>query len=968
MKKSIRILLAWLCLMGFTLSGIGMAYADVVAVTDYDMTLYTSDSGIPTGEANAVLQSSDGYVWIGTYGGLMRYDGTAFEMISGTRGMTSFSIRSIWQGSDGTLWVGSNEQGPFYYDGKEFHQLESDFSGGHLSVRDFAEDPTGRIWIGTVSGLDYIEDKTIKSFDLEAKGYSNSTVYSVSTDGSGRIWLVDGRGNLLVVDPAQMAVVRAFIPGTDWREDVTAYSVCAASDGNVYVGTDTNCIMKLSRQGDDWACEEIGTDSVKSINDITETAGHQIWAGGAAGVGVLDEKGFHDCSYLENTSFISCIQGDYEGNIWAASSKYGVLHIRHGKISRVTQSEELYDKETYSICKYDGNYYVAYEGGVLVFSEELKKTEASLTNSMLGIQVHDIKPGPDGKIYLATYYNGVFIYDPKTDTLENVETKGFRCRSFLCLSDGRMAVGTNYGVEIISGGAVTEVIDLPAMVLCMVQDSDGSILCGTDGSGIQRVLNGKAEKYADAENGLSGGVILRIRKDDGAEGKFLVSCGTDMFYGNRDGFERTATLSQGSGSILDIFPDGDRIWLFRTSGILRCDRNELLSAGNVIDDATFLGDKDGMPGAIVANSWSLYDEGVFAICTVNGIGILDSDFSVNEVVPKCEITDIEFSDGTVWDGSSSIKLDKNLAKMTLTLSPLTYAGGTVEMQYWLEGLDVGPIRHSATEGHTAEYTSLDAGTYTFHFNVINSDGVWGNEKTLTFVKSPKFTETIWFPLLIFAVAGVLFYLISQYRVYVAKKKQAEYKQITDQTIATISSAIDAKDPYTEGHSRRVAEFSVKIGKKLGMSDEDLERLQYIALLHDIGKIGVPDNILKKPGRLDEEEFQTIKQHTVVGGEILKNFTVLPGVAEGAEYHHERYDGSGYVHHLKGEQIPLFARIISVADAYDAMNSTRCYRKALGKDIVVEELKKGSGHQFDPKLVDVALEILDEDGTGNEKEN
>ena len=127
---------------------------------------------------------------------------------------------------------------------------------------------------------------------------------------------------------------------------------------------------------------------------------------------------------------------------------------------------------------------------------------------------------------------------------------------------------------------------------------------------------------------------------------------------------------------------------------------------------------------------------------------------------------------------------------------------------------------------------------------------------------------------------------------------------------------------------------------------------------------MPDDILKKPARLTDEEFQTIKQHTVAGGEILKNFTMLKGVDEGAKYHHERYDGSGYCYGLKGEEIPLFARIISVADAYDAMNSSRCYRKALDLNIIMGEIEKGKGRQFDPQLAEIAIEILKEENPGN----
>ena len=234
--------------------------------------------------------------------------------------------------------------------------------------------------------------------------------------------------------------------------------------------------------------------------------------------------------------------------------------------------------------------------------------------------------------------------------------------------------------------------------------------------------------------------------------------------------------------------------------------------------------------------------------------------------------------------------------MTINLSALTYTGTDVGIEYWLEGFDNGPTLYNRSEQHSVEYTNLSAGTYIFHYRTLNSDGVYSEEQTITFVKTPRFQETLWFPFLVMietiVIVFVIFFVIAKTRINRIKKKEEEYKQITDETIATISGAIDAKDPYTEGHSKRVADFSVKIGKKYGLNADDCERLYYIALLHDIGKIGVPDDILKKPSRLTDEEFQTIKQHTVAGGEILKNFTILKGVDEGAKYHHERYDLQG----------------------------------------------------------------------------
>ncbi len=186
-------------------------------------------------------------------------------------------------------------------------------------------------------------------------------------------------------------------------------------------------------------------------------------------------------------------------------------------------------------------------------------------------------------------------------------------------------------------------------------------------------------------------------------------------------------------------------------------------------------------------------------------------------------------------------------------------------------------------------------------------------------------------------------------------------RIINQSFMTFANMIDAKDPYTRGHSLRVAIYSREIARRMDMTKQEQQNIFYIALLHDIGKIGTSDNVLKKQGRLTEDEREEIQQHVTAGGEILKYFEAIDGIADGAKYHHERYDGKGYGFGIKGEEIPLCARIIGVADAFDAMTSERCYRPPMSIEIVKKELKEGAGTQFDPKIVPVMLDMI-EDGT------
>lgn len=194
----------------------------------------------------------------------------------------------------------------------------------------------------------------------------------------------------------------------------------------------------------------------------------------------------------------------------------------------------------------------------------------------------------------------------------------------------------------------------------------------------------------------------------------------------------------------------------------------------------------------------------------------------------------------------------------------------------------------------------------------------------------------------------------------AEERRQQVERLSAQIMKTLAHTIDAKDKYTNGHSIRVAEYSKEIARRLGKSEEEQQDIYYMGLLHDIGKIGIQDNIITKTSGLTDEEYTLMKHHPVIGADILKNMSEIPGIDAGARWHHEKYDGTGYPDGLKGEEIPEVARIIGVADAYDAMASKRSYRDVLPQEVVRAEIEQGKGTQFDPVFADKMLEMIDED--------
>ena len=232
-----------------------------------------------------------------------------------------------------------------------------------------------------------------------------------------------------------------------------------------------------------------------------------------------------------------------------------------------------------------------------------------------------------------------------------------------------------------------------------------------------------------------------------------------------------------------------------------------------------------------------------------------------------------------------------------------------------------------------------------------------------FIYSP--TEQPLFYVLISLISLLLISIITLVAVQYAVLKKVKYYEIRQkldsdiiiQAFRTFSNFVDAKDTYTKGHSLRVAHYAKEIAKRLKMSSQEKKEIFWLGLMHDVGKIGIPDEILNKPSKLDEAEYNKIKQHTQKGYEMLLDFTAMPMLKLVAKSHHEHWDGTGYCEQLKGEEIPLEARIVCICDAYDAMNSDRCYRKKLSREEIIKEIQNTSGTIFDPKIAEIFISMI-----------
>ena len=937
----------------------------------YVTNLYNDRNGLPTSEANVVVQTSDGYIWIGSYGGLIRYDGENFINYTEQGGFPSSSVRSLLEASDGTLWIGTNDKGVFTYDGTEFVQIENPHNL-FLCSRSLVELSDGTIVVCGNEGIAFVKNGVLDAF-LDT-GIYGKTVYCAGVDSFGRLWLSMDDGLMII----KGRTIQGTLPGDFFFKDSGEYAYCVSSDreGNIYVGSNRSTLVKVrvKQEALSMSSYEITKYQlyIGTQNNITIAEDGTICVGGLTGASAISPNGFITSFGLSDyAEAVAYMIKDQAGCLWLASSNLGLVKCAQGRFY-VPRSDDgkLEATAINTIVLTRGQYYLGYDEGLLIYDSQWNRVnspdKAELLEMLSGHRVRHILLDNEGNVWMAALDVGVVCYNPVTNQTkvyaERDGLSGNQTRSLLLLSDGGIAVGGREGIDIIQNEKIVQHYGSEdgmenTIILSMLEMADGTLLAGTDGKGIYAFRDGVITHYGYDE-GLTDGVILRMTEDE--DGLFI-SAGSNLYYSNHGTFTLLNNYNKDSGSILDLFVRGDVLWLLQNSGVLRIDKKTLLEGGQA---ATVLYTfEQGLSGSLVANTWSSVFEDRLYVPTRNGISVFDFE-AADEVLPEGVINYVWVDDQILFN-PKTLTLPTTNQRVTVSFAALNYKmNADCRIAYQIDGFDNSEIKVEGKSSETVSYTNLPGGDYTFRFRVYSLiDSENAQEYTLPIHKEKKLSEQIWFQTVIEVLAVLLVALacfsISRAQLHKAHKSKEQYRSIVEDALKTFANTIDAKDPYTHGHSYHVAMYSRELAKRLGMTEEEQEQIYYKALLHDIGKIGVPDDVLKKPGRLTSEERQIIEQHVSTGASILEDFKALSGIAEGAKYHHERMDGNGYQYHLKGEEIPFEARIIAVADTYDAMSSDRCYRKALPADVIRAELVKISGTQLDARIAALMIQMIDE---------
>ena len=947
--------------------GGGAAITNQLEGMGYAYKLYDATNGLPTSDANTILSTQDGFIWIGGYSGLIRYDGARFERQDSSTGITS--VNALYEDSHKRLWIGTNDNGVIYTSKNEFRHYTYEDGLRSSTVRTITEDYDHTIYIGTTQGVAYI-DQNMKLHTLNDIQIDNAYVAQLASDGLGSIYGITRNGTVFCIKNRK---VTSYYNGWDLGiGDITAVYPDSKKVGAVYLGTSTDIIAHGSFERRFEDITTINVAPAANIGLITKASG-RIWVISDRIAGYLDEN--EDFVPLENfplTSSIGTMTEDYEGNLWFTSFRQGVVKVVANQFTDISSLAELPSTVVNSTCMHQNHLYIGTDYGLQILDRQNNRIENDLTKFLDNARIRCIEEDAQRNLWISTYtgHKGLVCYTfdgrIKTYTTDN-GLPADETRGTAITSNGSVLLATNNGFAVLRHGEVIKSYGAnsgvnSSVILTVAEGPAESYYLGTDGGGIY-IIDGNNIRRIGRQDGLTSEVILRIKKDTKRNLYWIITSNSIAYMKD----EKIFTVEQFPYSNnYDIFFDNsDNAWILASNGIYVVKVQDMINNRKI--DYLFYDTSSGLPTVPTGNSFSaiekdgtLYISGRTGVSRVNINRYFEKTHDIKLIVPYVDADEVRYYP----DRNNKVTLPASAKVVTIYSYALTYSMRNPKIKYQLEGFDKEPLFVNQKNLEPVRYTNLDGGNYTFNMSLLNNST---NQIQQTFsikiTKTKAFYETNWFWLIVTAVWILfIFFLAQRYihqKIYKMEKKAEENKEFVNAIIGAFANCVDGKDVYTNGHSRRVAKYTKMLAQKLGESDEAVEKFYNIALMHDIGKIGIPDAILQKPGKLTPEEYEIMKSHAQKGYEILKDVKLQDDLADGAHYHHERLDGNGYPDGLVGDNIPWVARVISVADTFDAMSSTRPYRKKLPMNQIIEEIKCCAGTQFDPLVVKKFLELYEE---------
>ncbi len=947
----------------------------------YKAVLYDNTNGLPTSEANAIAETSDGFIWIGSYAGLIRYDGNTFERLEIAQSLSS--IKCLYVDSRERLWIGTNDSGIGVLERGELRKWNKLDGLKSAHTRAITEDQNGNIYVATTSGIVKIDvDLHLSMMDDPLIAEANMRDLRFANDGL--LYGLDNFGSVFTIKDDK---VINYIPMEECpiKGGIGSIFPDPANPGMMYCeGADYKYYHV--RMGDTFS--EVETVDISPLVYVMQTTyiDGSLWICASNGIGVLKDGQFRLLENLPMNSNIGGIMTDYLGNLWFTSTRQGVMKVVPNQFFNLFERYQLEPRVVNTTCMSGDTLLVGTDTGLLAIGPEgpvssipLKKAvtvsgkdmEADDLITMLdGCRIRSILRDSKGRIWISVWRKqGLIRYD-QGEAVVFTQEDGLLSTSLRAVAEtekGQTLVAVAGGVNVIEGdqivGGYGEADGISNTESLTVSEGfNGDIVLGTNGGGIY-VISDSGVRNIDVEHGMPSDIVMRLKKDRKNNVIWIISSSA-IAYLTPD-YKVTTISDFPYTNNFDLYENsrGD-MWVLSSNGVYVTPTKELLANGEI--NSVHYSLANGLPCITTANSYSeltddgeLYIAGNVGVCKVN----INQPFEdVNNLHAGVPFVIVDRTQIIYPDENGTFTIPKTTTKLTVPSFVFNYSLSDPKVSYRMEGVDDSFTTVNRSELVPIDYTNLRGGTYHYVMQIQDTMGVQNKEVSVEIIKVKAFYEEVWF--YIVAGAVLIFLLVETVRFTVRRKTRALEKkhQETMTFVSEITDAfakvIDMKDEYTKGHSNRVANYTEMLATELGYDKETVEKYHRIALLHDIGKIGVPKEVLNKPGKLTDDEFKKIQEHTTIGYDVLKNISIMPELSVGAQAHHERPDGRGYPNHLKGNEIPRVAQIIAVADCFDAMYSDRPYRKRMNFDKAVSIIKEVSGTQLTPDVVDAFLRLVD----------
>ena len=738
----------------------------------YSAVLYDNKNGLPTSEANTVAQTKEGFLWIGCYSGLIRYDGNTFERMSAATGVGS--VMCLYADSRDRLWIGTNENGLAMMERGEFRIWGEDDGLGSAKIRTITEDENGTIYVGTTAGITMI-DPELSLHAVENPRIADAYMEKILPGCDGLLYCLSNDGDFFTMRDG------ALVDYIDHTEAAVQGITCILPDpdspGSVFIGSEGTGIYHGDLRGGADALDYLDIAPLSCVNEM-QLLGGRLWICTQYGIGVSDGSSFINMNELPVNSLVDHVMADYEGNLWFTSSRQGLMKIVSNRFSDIFARFDLPESVVNATCMYGRQLFVATDSGLIVLDENGPVSAVPLTRAatasgtaldaddllelLEGVRIRSILRDSRGRLWISTWRScGLLRYDggELTAFTEADGLPSNRIRAVSETADGAILAAYTGGMSVIEGGRVTASYGeedgiANSVSLCVCAAPNGDALLGSNGGGLY-IINGDGVRTIDTHNGLKSGVVMHIKHDPERKVFWLIA-GNSIAYMTED-YRVTTVQNFPYPDNSDLYENsrGD-MWILSSDGIYVLPADELIANGEL--HPIHYGMANGLPCTATFNSYSeLTPEGDLYIAGTNGVAKVNIESALEDIVDLRQAVPYVEADGEPLypDESGGFTVPSYVQKLTVWGFVFNYSLTDPLVSYRLEGFDQEAVTVSRSELGPVTYTNLPGGSYRFVMELKDALGRGSKELSVPILKEKAVYEQAWFYIVLGLAAMLL---------------------------------------------------------------------------------------------------------------------------------------------------------------------------------------------------------------------